>query len=281
MTGSELLELWALAGSAPAGWLAAAIALGTALWLRWRLGRVGALVVEASHELRNPLCAARLALAVVDDSRGAPAGPLMAVDSALARAGLAIDDLTAALALRRTEGTVEVLDATDFVRDTYASWRAPAAACGVELTLSLPERGEALAVRADRRRLQQGYGNLISNALEHGGPQVRLRLHAAAGRVWLGVEDRGDGLPDRLDRIVGRGRGSLRPRGHGLAIADRVAREGDGRLLARRDDGWHRMCLDMPVADSPRARLIPRLSHGSARWVGRGEVVSRGELVSR
>jgi len=40
-------------------------------------------------------------------------------------------------------------------------------------------------------------GELVTNALLHGLPPVRLRLRSAAGRLSIEVFDRGDLLPDR------------------------------------------------------------------------------------
>ncbi len=301
------------ASSSAAGWLLAAVALSAVLWERMRLRRQAALVAEAAHELRNPLCAARLAIGLaaaqpreVPEPRWQPprltcpegpapvcsapvamglsttaaaavatamhlpspasGSPLTAIDLALARAALALDDLTAAVSLRRAGDSSELLDARNLVAEAHAAWAPTAAAHGVCLTVSpeLTSAGSYLAgdggdrtimIRGDRRRLGQGYGNLIANALEHGRGEVELRLETRPGQAWLSVFDGGSGMPQTLSQIVRRGRTSRDARGHGLAVADRVARAGAGRLWAGFVDAKHCVRLEFPLARdfTPRA----------------------------
>jgi signal transduction histidine kinase len=50
-------------------------------------------------------------------------------------------------------------------------------------------------VAGDRLRLEQALGNLVDNALRHGGDRVELAASAADGRCLLHVRDDGPGFP--------------------------------------------------------------------------------------
>ena len=52
-----------------------------------------------------------------------------------------------------------------------------------------------LVVRADRLRIAQALANLVANAVEHGGGEVRVRARAVDGRARIEVTDGGPGLP--------------------------------------------------------------------------------------
>jgi signal transduction histidine kinase len=86
-----------------------------------------------------------------------------------------------------------------------------------------------LRLRADRLRVEQALGNLVDNALRHGGGAVLLRAEAVNGRVELHVEDGGGGFPpaflrhaferfSRPDRARERGGAGL-----GLSIVRTIA----------------------------------------------------------
>ncbi|HEX8103035.1 MAG TPA: ATP-binding protein, partial [Solirubrobacteraceae bacterium] len=76
--------------------------------------------------------------------------------------------------------------------------------------------------------------------------------------VRLEVRDAGRGLPGPLPPAAGH----TRHRGHGLAVAARVAREGGGRLRSERRPGGHTMALELPAAGRPAGRA--RLAAGRA-----------------
>jgi signal transduction histidine kinase len=252
-----------MSGLALLGWIAAGVCSGLAALLQARLIRHASLVADAGHELRGPLCAARLGLdALADEDRAA------AVDLELRRAALALDDLAAACHGRRAGERAVLVDVGALLDDGAEAWRPLARAFGAELAVE-PLRGRAL-VRADPVRLTQACGNLVANAVEHGASPVHVRGRVLAGHVRVEVHDAGPGLPGPVRELVdGSGRGrtwgrmprssrrfSAAPRGRGLAIAARIAERHGGRLAAGPSAAGACLVLELPCADGspPLAR---------------------------
>jgi signal transduction histidine kinase len=252
-----------MSGLALLGWIAAGVCSGLVVLLQARLIRHASLVADAGHELRGPLCAARLGLhALADEDRAA------AVDLELRRAALALDDLAAACHGRRAGERAVLVDVGALLDDAAEAWRPLARAFGAELAVE-PLRGRAL-VRADPVRLTQACGNLVANAVEHGASPVHVRGRVLAGHVRVEVHDAGPGLPGPVRELVdGSGRGrtwgrmprssrrfSAAPRGRGLAIAARIAERHGGRLAAGPSAAGACLVLELPCADGspPLAR---------------------------
>jgi signal transduction histidine kinase len=241
-----------------AGWPLAVAALACAALLRVRLARHHWLVAEAGHELRGPLCAARLGLHALAATDAAASRRVEAVDLELRRASLALEDLAASPRGVRATERVEVLDVGDLVVAASDTWRALAQAHGAELVVE-PGRSPAL-VHGDRVRLAQACGNLVANAVEHGAAPVHVRVRTDAECVRVEVSDGGLGLPDPVTDLVAasrrHGHGS---RGHGLAVAAAIAQRHGGRLAAAPSAAGARLVVELPaagaIAESPHRRL--------------------------
>ena len=255
LAAADVVAVLAAAGAqgvvavlAAAGWIAALGALLTAAFLRASLDRRMSLVAQAAHELRGPLSAALLGLHGVG-AGSAAARRLAAVQLELRRAGLALDDLHAAPHGRRAPELAEPVDVGALVAESAEAWAPLAGALGSELLVAAP--AGRLIVRADRLRLAQAIGNLVVNALEHGAGPVRIRVHDAAGRVRVEVRDHGPGLPASAPR--GGGDAHAGRRGHGLAIAARVAESHGGRLISAPVTAGACLVLELPT-DAGRRR---------------------------
>jgi signal transduction histidine kinase len=230
------------------GWCVAAL-LG-ALHFRTRQRLV--LVARASHELRGPLCAARLGLGTLASEPGRVA----AIDLELARAGRALDDLAGAPIGARPREHREPVDLAELVRRYAPAWTTLAAAHGAELQIDgarptwradgppAPPPPSTL-VSADPLRIAQAVANLVSNAAEHGGGVVGVRVRGAGARVKLEVTDDGPGLPAPVSALV---RPHTGRRGHGLAIAAGIAEHHGGRLSTLPARSGARVVLDLPAA---------------------------------
>jgi signal transduction histidine kinase len=155
------------------GWAAAAIAALSA-WIAWRLlsSRMDS-VARACHELRGPITAARLGLELGARPGALSSARLRALDLELGRAALAIDDLANVRALRRRPQPWEEVDLAELLTDSIEAWRPSAAARGVSLALQPPVA--PVLVLGHRLRLAQATGNLLANAIEHGGGAVEVR----------------------------------------------------------------------------------------------------------
>jgi hypothetical protein len=227
-----------------AGWTAALCAGCAVTALRARLSRCAELVADAGHELRGPLCAARLGLHGLDDEERAAA-----VDLELQRAALALEDLVAAGRGRRAGSRSVLVDVGALLDDGAEAWRPLAAAFGAAIEVE-PLRGRAL-VRADPVRLAQACGSLVANAVEHGAGPVRVRGRVLAGRVRVEVSDAGPGLQAPVRELAGgRGRRRAAPRGRGLSIAARIAESHGGRLTSAPSARGACLVLDLPSADA-------------------------------
>ncbi len=257
MSGAGALLAWELAG-----WACTAGSVATLALVRRNVGARMALVAEASHELRGPLTAVQLGLAgLARDAEPERARRAAALDLELRRAGLALEDLAAAPAGRRAPDRPGCVDVADLLEEALDAWAPVAAAFGATVTLA--PCAEWWVVRADRVRLAQALGNLIANAIEHGRAPVRLGARRVDGRVRLEVADAGTGPPLPREPI----RAHAGRRGHGLAVAARVAARAGGRLVSQSSADGLVMAIELPLVPTTPARLAP--AHRRRRRAGR------------
>jgi len=238
--------------------LACAVLLGAAWgWRRHCLS----LVAQASHELRGPLQSALLGLhGLADPGEG---GRLAAIDLELRRAALAAEDLAAAANGRRATGPADEVELGTLLAEAAAAWRLLASRHGVSLVVE--PAGRPVVVRAERLRLAQAFSNLVLNAIEHGGGDVRVRVRVAAGAgARVEVTDGGAGLPCPLHELVAAARGRRGRHGHGLALAALIARRHGGRLVTVPSPRGARLVLELPLAGAPH---VIRRRDGFARVV--------------
>jgi signal transduction histidine kinase len=220
---------------------AAALALALALWLERRAARER--VARACHELRGPLSAAHLALHGAARRAEVAPGVVAGLELELRRASLAVDDLQGCA--RRADAQADV-DLDALLACQVGTWREVAQAHGAEVVLR--GGGDAGLVRGDAVRLAQALGNVVANAIEHGGGRIEVRVWPAGRSVRVEVADGGAGLPAPVADLVrrpGAGRGE---RGRGLAIASGIAAGHGGRLLAQPSARGAGLALELPLA---------------------------------
>jgi two-component system phosphate regulon sensor histidine kinase PhoR len=167
-------------------------------------------VANVSHELRTPIASIRSG---AETLRGGAAGDpeaasrfLEIIERNAERLSRLVEDL---LDLSRIESREFRLDLEEvavapFVEHLLGQHRGRAGARGVRLEAALP--GD-LAVRADRRALEQVLGNLVDNALKYcpSGASVTVRASGEGARVRITVEDTGPGIEARhLPRLFER-----------------------------------------------------------------------------
>ncbi len=230
------------------GWACAFLAAAFALRTWRRLEGSNELIARACHELRGPLSAVRLGLDLCARSGELPPARLRAIDLELGRAALMLEDLTLGGAGFRCEQ----VDVEQLLVDSVEAWRASAASRGVALELDW--NGEPAFVEGERLRLAQSTGNLIANALEHGGGEVLVRGRVERGTVRIEVFDGGPGLPAPVAELARRPHGGRGRRGRGIAIALAVAQAHGGRLASAPSDCGARLVLELPVSGAAPAQ---------------------------
>jgi signal transduction histidine kinase len=208
------------------------------------------LAARADHDVRGPLCTARLALDGLE-----PCARVAAIDLELRRAALALDDLAAARRGRRVRPRLDAIDLGGLVAAAAPAWHALARARGVALTVAgdgmpapdEPLRCDQARVAGDPLRIGQACANLVANAVEHGGGRVDVRVVAGDGRAGVHVTDHGGGLPAPLPSLLAAARGRQTSRGHGLAIAAGIAERHGGRLVSVPSEAGAHLVLELPT----------------------------------
>ena len=115
--------------------------------------------------------------------------------------------------------------------------------------------GPPVSVWGDRLRLAQALGNLIANAIEHGGGAVEVRGVVGESVVRLEVCDEGPGLRAPIAQLTRRARRGRGARGRGLAIAAAIVETHGGRVITAPAQQGARVALELPLApEGPAAR---------------------------
>jgi len=164
------------------------------------------LTADVAHELRTPLSVIRGKLEGVLDGvypcTPEHLSPILEEIRLLARL---VEDLRLLSLAEAGQLPLEkrAMDVGDLLRDVQVNFSPQAADRGVTLTLDLPS--ELPEIMADRRRIAQVLGNLLTNALRHTPSGGRVTLSAAVppplaggargGMLRVTVTDTGPGIP--------------------------------------------------------------------------------------
>lgn len=227
------------------GWLLAALLAVAVVATAVRAWRRRAALNEALHELRRPLQA--IALAPALEAGAAGETPVQLAAAALERLEWEINGGTAA-------PEVEAFPVGPVLEAAARRWEARAALCGATIEVAAGA-GAGARLRGDRVAIAQSLDNLLVNAIEHGGPTIRVDAEPRAGRLRVIVADSGrsPGTGERRGDGLARVTGGL-SRGHGLAVVRRVAAAHRGRFVLSRTEEGTRAVLELPLAaDSSRA----------------------------
>lgn len=207
------------------------------------------LVADASHELRTPLTAARTSIEALGRAPDLPAEERTRVlDAArvqLEDLSLLVSDLIDLARPAAGEAEVEEVRLDLLVEEAVARARRHAPATEFRLD------ARATIVRAVPARLHRAVGNLLDNAVKHGGAASVVEVRVGDGEV--SVRDHGDGiaaedLPHVFDRFyrATRARG-LPGAGLGLAIVRQAAEAHGGSVRAETaTGGGARLVLSLP-----------------------------------
>jgi signal transduction histidine kinase len=215
---------------------AAVVGWGLALALLLELRRRAALVADAAHELAGPLTAISLGIEAL---RRQPTARRRAdaLGVELCRLQIAGEDAAAAGRGRRARPRRTPVQLQELAAQSSEVWRPAAERRGGRV--SFDWKADGAAVHADRRRLAQAFGNLLANAVEHGGGEIVVRGRRSKGGVRIEVEDAGTGATPRDERTR---------RGRGLGIAARALEHAGGRLTSvDRPEGGRIAVAELPA----------------------------------
>jgi signal transduction histidine kinase len=207
-----------------------------------RVDSAHALAEDASHQVRTPIAAARLALEsslAIPDS-DLPQAARTAVDQ-LDRASTALAEV---LALRRDPSAeVPLGPALGAVRQAVAPWQGVLAATGRGCTLAdAAVSGDVLVADTILRQILDV---LLDNSVKHGTGDVRVSAREVGDWLLVDVSDAGQVTADAEVLFT---RGTGRGTGLGLALGKSLAESVGGRLVLSDRDPT-RFTLALPVEE--------------------------------
>jgi PAS domain S-box-containing protein len=197
------------------------------------------LIASVSHELRTPLTSilgftqTLLTRELPDEERERY---LRIITEQAHRLELLVGDLLSLRSLEEAglELQIDELDLREVLEEQAAAFESQLT--DHELQLELPS--EPLVLRADRRRVGQVVGNLLSNALRYSpdGGTVSVKAERRDGQFVVSVADEGIGIPEesrhdifmpffRVEQVAGADGTGL-----GLAISRRIVRRHGGEM---------------------------------------------------
>jgi two-component system sensor histidine kinase MtrB len=184
---------------------------------------------DVAHELRTPVTALMNEAALLRGHLEAMppgarrTGELLVAD--VARLRRLVDEL---LEISRLDAGRESVEPTRVELSPLVSGMLRARGWEGQVALAADD----VVVETDPRRLERIVGNLVENALEHGGADVSVAIKRENGAAEIAVADRGPGIdPEHLPHVFDRFYKADPARsGHGTGLGLAIARE-NARLL--------------------------------------------------
>ncbi|MET0396867.1 MAG: response regulator [Longimicrobiaceae bacterium] len=196
------------------------------------------------HDLKSPLSAiiGTLELAVEGDLGALSPRQVRLLGDARERGEdmlRMVDNLLEIARLEESEVRLQLreLEVESLLDEVAEEWRLPAERRGSSVAV---DASPAVSVRADEHLLRRVLGNLIGNAMRHGGDGVRIRLRAEPEEesgVRFTVSDDGAGIADEFQDVIFRKYGSV-PAGQsssglGLTFCKLAVEAHGGRIWVR------------------------------------------------
>lgn len=219
-------------------------------------------LAAASHDLLQPLNAARLFVSALSDLEQIPQNGVLIENTDVALA--AVEDLLGALLdISKLDAGVVQAEPGDFpIESLLGAMATEYAAQARERSLELRVVSSSAVVYSDIRLLRRIIQNFLSNAMRYTrSGRVLLGCRRDGSRLRIEVWDTGPGIPeDKLVEIFEEFRrlgndqsGRDRGMGLGLAIVERVARMLDHRIGVRSVQGEGSVfSVTVPVGDRRR-----------------------------
>ena len=172
-----------------------------------RMEVIGSLAGGVAHEVRNPLNAIMALTDALDQELGGDAAYRTFINhmrTQVERLTTLMNDLLE-LGKPVDEGKLRREPLAEICALSIDAWKQSKWGGGREVALAGPPAGEALFLRADGKKLQQVFINLLDNASQHSPEGSPLRIEIVRGHgstAQVRVIDRGSGIPaDALPRV--------------------------------------------------------------------------------
>jgi signal transduction histidine kinase len=214
----------------------------------WRDARRRSALNRALHEVRRPLQALALSLPRQPAAGGFQVSPVWQAITAVSELDRELNGTGGDRPAHEPLATRLMVEAC--VR--RAERQAEVAGSRIRLRWAGPEA----VVLGDATALSGALDNLLLNAIEHGGAEIVVNVTVVLGHVRIEVID--SGWRDAADPR--RGPGPSARHGHGLAIADRVAREHGGRIDPDFSPTGSKVTLVLPLQKRQLRSVEPRLA---------------------
>ena len=208
----------------------------------------GELARRIAHEMKNPLTPIRLAahrLQQKGEQDPSIAEALRVVDTETARLEILAREFS--MLGRPADGPRSIIDVTELLRDLLAT-DVPAS---VATELDAPDE---LNINGDYNAVQQGFRNVIRNAVEavehRPQPQISAQIRSNGDHVAVTINDNGPGLPDHGDRIF---EPDFTTKRHGTGLGLTIVRQtieahGGTVTAAQRPEGGASITISIPRA---------------------------------
>ena len=217
-----------------------------------RHAMLGRMATSLAHEVRNPVAAIRLHAQLLEAAMPEEAAiSRKLIESEAERIeGLVGQWLSYA---KPAPPVLAELDLAEAVGQALRLMEPQARHAGVVLDRSVALGEPPVVILADRHRVQQVLGNLLLNAVQAmpRGGRVSVRVHDAAARVAVVVEDEGAGFSASALARLGEPFYSEKEGGMGLGLAvvkDICEAHGGGLAVESRADGGARVRAEFAKA---------------------------------
>ena len=209
---------------------------------------------DTAHELCSPLVRIRMGLGVLEQGLdGANRERLEAVEEEVGELARLVDELLAFSKASLAKGEV---DLEEVFLNALCEEVGKREALGIECQVVA---GQEFKIQSNPDLLKRALGNLVRNAARYGeGKPLKIRIEKQGEEMWIGVLDRGPGLPEgwtervfepfaRPEEARTREGGGA---GLGLAIVKTCAESLGGRVLCRnRETGGLEVVLVVPLTE--------------------------------
>jgi signal transduction histidine kinase len=183
-------------------------------------------LIDAAHELRTPIAIMQTRIEGI--SEGGDQRRLM---SDVARLGETAEQLLDFERNDQAGDRHETVDLVDLARNVVADLAPLAIAAGYEI--SFQSETDALECQGSPSALPRAVGNLVSNAIDHGGNGGLILVSVSKDRR-IAVSDQGPGIPEGQQELVFEPFYRITPRskgaGLGLSLVKQIVSNHHGRV---------------------------------------------------